>query len=1019
MMKSYNSPKPAGSGLTSLSVRFGLVTLMLGTGIMLSAPAYAAPPPANSVIGNQAIATYQDASGAPQTTLSNLVETTVEPVGSVSLEPNNTKNIIAGQTAYLPHTLINTGNIADSFALTFSADSATHNAAAPTFFKVYADTNADGVPDNLASPMCTVSSTYVVTDVAPAGQNCSAPPSISAGGALNFVIAIQSPTTATGPNWEKYIITATGVTYPTSTDTANDAVNITTGAVFDVTKSISVPGGSKSPASCLSGTYLPAGGCSQATYSLKYTNNGNAAGTIYIQDTVGKAGTATAGLDYIAASGKWSSFPARVLTDADDIVTEATDLADANGSMVYYKTTVVTAATATTPAETKIEVFVTGVPQNVSGTITFNVGIASTAVKGTSTTTNTALFSIDADNDPATLTPPLSYTNPAPYDVGFGQTFGVSANDNGTAPADATTDTSYDNATEPLNVDVEPTAVAGQTVSFDNYIWNTGSGDDTFDITLCPLGVAPAGKCVVPVADQFPVGTAFQLYKEDGVNPLLDTNGNSTPDTGIVPAGSSYKVVVKAIIPLSACNGSTTGTCDVLSAPFTVQKFATSAGDPSQTNNVFDQLTAITPPSVDLKNVDAANNPGGTNDALSTGVPYTTKPISPSTTTFFDLYVYNTSASADSYSLSYGVEAVNSGATTPTGTFNYAPAGWAVQFRDGTGIASGACSATTGTAVTSTNLLNGVTAGPTYSKQHICVVITAPSSAAKGSYEVFFNAKSKTSGVSDTKWDRLTIATDSNGLSLTPNNQGQIYPGGTIVYNHVLDKTGADNCTGTTITASMEAALLTQGWSALVYEDNNGDRKYDALDTLLTSATGTSAANLIGTAGTVSGQVNILVQVFAPNGAAVGGVDLVTLTANATCGTTASVATATDLTTVITGQLRLVKMQAIDIDCNGADGAYAVANITAKPSQCIQYQITATNEGITPVSSVVINDVTPAFTVLDGSPALTCPGSVAASQVPLAAAAIDGYTGAISCTWAGNLNPGAQDVMTFGVKINQ
>ena len=50
----------------------------------------------------------------------------------------------------------------------------------------------------------------------------------------------------------------------------------------------------------------------------------------------------------------------------------------------------------------------------------------------------------------------------------------------------------------------------------------------------------------------FPAGTTFQLFKSDGVTPLVDTNGNSTPDTGTLPVNGTYAVVVHAILPPGA-----------------------------------------------------------------------------------------------------------------------------------------------------------------------------------------------------------------------------------------------------------------------------------------------------------------------------------------------------------------------------------------------------------------------------------------------------------------------------------
>ena len=52
-----------------------------------------------------------------------------------------------------------------------------------------------------------------------------------------------------------------------------------------------------------------------------------------------------------------------------------------------------------------------------------------------------------------------------------------------------------------------------------------------------------------------PAGTVFTLYKSDGVTPLIDTTGNSIPDTGPLAAGASYTVIVKAALPAGSTGG--------------------------------------------------------------------------------------------------------------------------------------------------------------------------------------------------------------------------------------------------------------------------------------------------------------------------------------------------------------------------------------------------------------------------------------------------------------------------------
>jgi hypothetical protein len=180
----------------------------------------------------------------------------------------------------------------------------------------------------------------------------------------------------------------------------------------------------------------------------------------------------------------------------------------------------------------------------------------------------------------------------------------------------------------------------------------------------------------------------------------------------------------------------------------------------------------------------------------------------------------------------------------------------------------------------------------------------------------------------------------------------------------------------------------------------------------------------------------LLVQVFAPNGAALGATDLVTLNASGTCAGTAATASANDLTTVITGQVRLYKSQAVDFDCNGtADqitvdgsgyvtaktsggGSYGTALIKAQPGFCILYKVDAINEGVAAVKALNVKDVTPTYstysTGLGASAGCSGAGGTGTYVSPANAG-----TGNVTCTWAADLAPGAKNTMDFEVKIDQ
>jgi len=198
-----------------------------------------------------------------------------------------------------------------------------------------------------------------------------------------------------------------------------------------------------------------------------------------------------------------------------------------------------------------------------------------------------------------------------------------------------------------------------------------------------------------------------------------------------------------------------------------------------------------------------------------------------------------------------------------------------------------------------------------------------------------------------------------------------------------------------------------------IYLDVNGDGQINAGDTLVT---GPIAGPLAAGA-----TQKLLVRVFAPGGASAGATDTATVTATFTdpapnCGAPS----ATDVSTVITGQLRVVKTQAPDVACDGtADAAFAATPLSLKPGQCIVYQIVATNEGSAPVTNIAINDAAPAYTTMSPTqpPVATRCVSTGVSGTALAYAQT---ATAVSCGSAANtVAPSGTATLTFAVRINQ
>lgn len=784
---------------------------------------------------------------------------------------------------------------------------------------------------------------------------------LASGGVFKFVVVGSAPGTQIATDAAITTVTATNSAPNTTTTTVTntDTATVTADAVIAVTKSASVITGPI-------GTVIE--------YTLTYTNTGNNTATnVTITDAIPQ-GASTGGLKYIANSGVWSG-----------TVAALTDLNAENQSGIAYE------VTGTAPTQT-VNIVIASVGANVSGTVKFQVKVDDqpTAVDGNGVAapgilTNTANFAYGNGSTTITNQP----TNSVDFLVT--QTASVAANDSATL-----------STLTGVN-DIVEVASAGQgtTVSFDNYIWNNGNGTDTFNITYANAGL-----------NGFPVGTSFQLFQADGVNVLQDTNSDGVPDTGALASGASYKVVLKATLPANATGSN-----------FNVVKRATSVVDPTKTDTVTDNLAAITVNVVDLSNNTTAGQTtfgaGGASDAgtEANGVaaaPWMTKTINPGTSTTFTLLVENKVGAADNYNLS----ADSDNGFAPLNL----PAGWTVTFRNDGGV--GDCS-TTGATITNTGTIN---AG---ANKLVCAVVTVPTTQVPVTAQsIYFRVLSPVTGVADTKKDAVTVNTYRN-LQMTSDNTGQVFPGGSVVYTHILTNNG--NVTEGTgsgdIVFTGVNTLAGTGFSTVFYIDTNNDGALDAGDQALTAAnfqtlTGTTTgytgagANVSGLAPTES--VRIFAKVQAPGSATPGTTDAATITADVSNAINTVAAPTdpvnTDTTNVIGGQIRLDKTQALDADCNGAaDVGYAVTNINALPGACIMYRITATNEGVSNVTGVTINDSTPAFTKLIKTPTyLTDPTSSTGGAVTSPA---DGAAGAISTVF-GTMTGSQDETLEFSVKID-
>ncbi len=300
--------------------------------LLIAMPEARAVTPAGTVIGNQATATYQDATGTARTSASNLVQTTVSQVKSFTLTANGAKTAAPGQTVYYPHTITNTGNGADTYALNAPT---TGGGFTHTGLVYYVDANADGIPDNF-SPITT-------TGNVPAGTQ------------FNFVVAGVVPAATAAGTTGTIIVSATdtGANTVTNTDTTTVA-----NSAISVSKSMSVTAG-------------PSPSAAPITVTLTYKNTGTQAAT-----NVALTDALPTGMTYVPGSGRWSTSGAIAMNDA-------TGVNDQPG--IDYSVT-----------GTTVSATIASVGGGISGFVTFQVnvnsGLAPTNAGNQALTTNTASY---------------------------------------------------------------------------------------------------------------------------------------------------------------------------------------------------------------------------------------------------------------------------------------------------------------------------------------------------------------------------------------------------------------------------------------------------------------------------------------------------------------------------------------------------------------------------------------------------------------------------------------------------
>ena len=964
------------------------IAISMVSASVIGGTAMAAAPLAGTEIKNLATVSYEDENGNTYTAQSNEAVITVAPQYRATLENDRTQSIAPGQTAYFPHTLTNTGNTPDTF--TVSTD---------TGDLVYLDTSGNGQPD--------------------AGENAVTTVTLQPGETVSLVVAHPVASSAANGSTESVELTVAsassgavvkdiGSNSDTDSDDAsatnNDVVNITTGPVLVLNKQAVFDTANN-----------------KVTYTLLVKNTGGSdAKLVDIIDAVptvdhdNDSSTPKVALSNVVIES------VNGLLDTGDVVPTA---------LVQVDETVVGEdldgdGAATNTAVNVIKATDAVLPPNTTVSVVYSANYDASWRAG-SNVDNTFITQYDDDNDPNT--PKKTTTSNTTHNT-VPQNYSVLANDdsvNPAAPSLGVNDGKDDDGLPANDTQLVDKVAAGETVIFTHLVTNTGNGDDILNLDVTNT--------------DFPAGTVFTLWNADGTVQLTDSDSDGIPDTGVLGQNQSTSVVVKATLPASASGAPAGGYNAVLTA--------TSSGDSSKSDTANLKLAEITPPSVDLAAIGATQantgfNDGGAVNAHDEAPVLFANDALIGSTVSFPMTVANESGSGDSFLLSY----------------QDLPAGWSVVFKD-----------SSGNTITSTPFLP---AGGTFDYTAYVTVSSDPAQAEANSsratdvdgYDAIDDGASTltgtdgdkdyviefivTSAANSGRTDSIKHAVDvksTPAISITPDGQNQIQPGGTVEYPHKLVNDGNVD----------EAVELTANnsdtdWNSTTLIDTDGDgvgdtelvnlKKNDVIkvynqDGSTSNVTLTDIDNdgLVEFPLAPGQSVKLTNKVFAPADAPQGEVNATTLQAQDPNGNVRNIAK--DTSNVILGQVRLDKTVALQTDCTdpATIGTFsAIQSSKVEPGQCAVWQIVAKNEGDALVKNVVVSDNVPAYTASLANSLQYCKGFGCTPATVTDAAGDDAgeivndlvrfYLGTNSnpaTKLGGELLPGESATVRFTVKIDE
>ncbi|MDE2606298.1 MAG: DUF11 domain-containing protein [Burkholderiales bacterium] len=241
--------------------------------------------------------------------------------------------------------------------------------------------------------------------------------------------------------------------------------------------------------------------------------------------------------------------------------------------------------------------------------------------------------------------------------------------------------------------------------------------------------------------------------------------------------------------------------------------------------------------------------------------------------------------------------------------------------------------------------------------------------------------------------------------TFSPNGAQTAQPGTVVFYAHTFQAGSGGQVSFSLANASNPAS---PGWNSVLYQDSNCNATLDAGEPVIGGAITVTAGQ----------PVCLIVKQFVPAGVAYGASNTATVTASFSYTNANPALAATLIVTDVTtaGEPSALSLQ--KLVSNLSRGGGTSTSVTASPGEVLQYTLTAQNNGGTTLSTLVINDATPAFTTFVSA---ACPGTLPAGITACSVSTQPGVgsAGSLQWTFTGSLASGAQLAVTYQVKLSQ